>query len=140
MMFFRKHVQKSAPINNTSTTVIIPSISLDTVNQADDDNEPCTTPTPSSTVKSPMVPTSNSEHLAEKHPGLLRLFDSNVCTVSIAIGYLFSTKEPTVQQYIGRKLFEYSHDEIDFYLPQLLNMYIHIQSISKEIHPYITTR
>jgi hypothetical protein len=138
-MFFRKHVQKPVPINNTSTSVI-PSINIDTVNQADDDNEPCTTPTPFSTVKLSMVPTSTNEHLAEKHPGLLRLFDSTVCTVSIAISYLFSTKEPIVQQYIGRKLFEYSPDEIDFYLPQLLNMYIHIQSISKEIHDYLTTR
>ncbi|CAF4434348.1 unnamed protein product, partial [Adineta steineri] len=31
-------------------------------------------------------------------------------------------------------------DEVDFYLPQLLNMYIHIQSISTVIHDYITTR
>jgi hypothetical protein len=141
-MFFRRHIQKSVPTNNTST-IHIPTISIDTINQTDDDNEPCITPTPFTTVKlsnSQIVSTSTNEHLAEKHPGLLRLFDSTVCTVSIAITYLFSTKEPVVQEFLGRKLFEYSHDEIDFYLPQLLNMYIHIQSISKVIHHYLTTR
>ncbi len=148
MMFFRRHIQKSVPTNNTST-IIIPSISLDTVNQTDDDTDPCTTPTPFSSNEKTVrlstnipliVSTSTNEHLAEKHPGLLRLFDSTVCTVSIAITYLFSTKEPIVQEFLGRKLFEYSHDEIDFYLPQLLNMYIHIQSISTVIHNYLTTR
>ena len=86
------------------------------------------------------ISTSTNEHLSEKHPGLLRLFDSTLCTVSIVISYLFSTKEPVVQQFLGRKLFEYSHDEVDFYLPQLINMYIHIQSILTVIHDYITTR
>ena len=84
--------------------------------------------------------TSTNEHLSLKHPGLLRLFDSTVCTASIVISYLFSSKEPLVQQFLGKKLFDYSPDELDFYLPQLINMYIHIPSISTVIHDYITSR
>jgi hypothetical protein len=147
-MFFRRHVQKSVPPtnHNTSPSIIIPPIAFDTINLTDDDNELPTTPTPLSSNEKTInnfpliIPTSTNEHLLEKHPGLLRLFDSTVCTVAIVISYLFSTKEPVVQQFLGRKLFDYPYDEIDFYLPQLLNMYIHIQSISTVIHDYITTR
>ena len=143
MMFFRK---KFVSTNNTS--IPIPPIT-EVVNQTDDDHDSCTTPTSFSLTEKtlnlsnnlpPIISTSTNEHLAEKHPGLLRLFDSTVCTVSIVISYLFSTKEPVVQEFLGRKLFEYSHDQIDFYLPQLLNMYIHIPSISTVIHDYLTTR
>ncbi len=151
MMFFRRHIQKSVTTNNNNPISLptIPPLTFDTVDLTDDDNESCTTPTPfSSTDKfinvSNNIPltisTSTNEHLSEKHPGLLRLFDSTICTISIVISYLFSTKEPIVQQFLGRKLFQYSHHEIDFYLPQLLNMYIHIPSISTVIHDYITTR
>jgi len=150
-MFFRRHIQKSVTTNrNTNTSPsIIPPIAFDTIILTDDDNELPTTPTPlSSNEKATnlsynfplIISTSKNEHLLEKHPGLLRLFDSTVCTVAIVISYLFSTKEPVVQQFLGKKLFDYPHDEIDFYLPQLLNMYIHIQSISTVIHDYITTR
>ncbi len=149
MMFFRRHIQKSITTNNNTSPSPISSISFDTINLTDDDNESPTTPTPFSSIEKteilsnnfPLrISTSTNEHLAEKHPGLLRLFDSTLCTVSIVISYLFSTKEPIVQQFLGRKLFEYPNEEVDFYLPQLINMYIHIQSISTVIHDYITTR
>ena len=84
--------------------------------------------------------TSHIEHLADKHPGLLRLFNSNLCTISIVINYLYSAKENLLQEYLGRKLFEYEHDEVDVYLPQLLNMYIHVPAIANVIREYIVTR
>ena len=156
MMFFRRHVQKAIPVNNSIASPSIP-LTLDTINIAEEEhdsaeNELSTTPTALSPVEktayfsneidAPTAATSISaiEHLAAKHPGLLRLFDSTVCTVSIIISYLFSSKEPIVQQFLGRKLFDYPDEELDFYLPQLINMYIHIQSISSVIHDYISTR
>jgi hypothetical protein len=138
MMFFRKHVQKPSTTNNTTTSSL-----------NDEKTESSVTLIPLSPTEKPInlsnnfpltINTSTNEHLSQKHPGLLRLFDSTVCTISIVISYLFSSKEPVVQQFLGQKLFEYSHDEIDFFLPQLINMYIHIQSISTVIHDYLTTR
>lgn len=156
MMFFRRHVQKAIPTTNSTVSSSIP-IALDTINLAEDEhesteNELSTTPTTLSPIEKTVTfsneidlaitttTTSNIEHLSTKHPGLLRLFDSTVCTVSIIISYLFSSKEPIVQQFLGKKLFDYPQDELDFYLPQLINMYIHIPSISNVIHDYITTR
>jgi phosphatidylinositol 4-kinase len=149
-MFFRRHVQKAIPTNNSTVSSSIP-INLHTINLAEDEhesteNELSTTPTALSPIEktvnfsNEIDFTSTTEHLSQKHPGLLRLFDSTVCTVSIIISYLFSSKEPTVQQFLGKKLFDYPQDELDFYLPQLINMYIHIQSISNVIHDYITIR
>ncbi len=149
MMFFRRHVHKPIPTQTAS----IPISTLHTINLTEDEhesteNEFSTTPTALSPIEKAVIfpheiestSTSNTEHLSVKHPGLLRLFDSTVCTVSIVISYLFSSKEPIVQQFLGKKLFDYPHEESDFYLPQLINMYIHIPSISGVIHEYITTR
>ncbi|CAF3780992.1 unnamed protein product [Rotaria sordida] len=158
MMFFRRHAQKPIPTHNSIVATPIP-IALDKIKIIEDEtesteNELSTTPTALSPIEKTVtfsneidltttpIPTTTSttEHLSIKHPGLLRLFDSTVCTVSIVISYLFSTKEPMVQEFLGRKLFDYPNDELDFYLPQLINMYIHIPSISNVIHIYITTR
>jgi phosphatidylinositol 4-kinase len=149
MMFFRRHVQKT---NNSTVSSSIP-ITLQTIHLPEDEhesteNELSTTPTALSPIEKTenlandidLTTTSTTEHLSIKHPGLLRLFDSTVCTISIVISYLFSSKEPIVQQFLGKKLFDYPDDELDFYLPQLINMYIHIPSISNVIHHYITTR
>ncbi len=144
MMFFRRHVQKAIPTHN-STSI---SINLAEDEHESTENELSTTPTALSPIEKTVVnfsndidlPTSTIEHLSLKHPGLLRLFDSTVCTISIIISYLFNSKEPIVQEFLGKKLFDYPQDELDFYLPQLINMYIHIRSISVVIHDYITTR
>ncbi|CAF4469960.1 unnamed protein product, partial [Rotaria sp. Silwood2] len=156
-MFFRRHAQKTIPTHNSIVAAPIP-ITLDKIKIAEDElesaeNELSTTPTALSPIEKTVtfsneidstIPTititSTTEHLSVKHPGLLRLFDSTLCTVSIVISYLFSTKEPMVQEFLGRKLFDYPNDELDFYLPQLINMYIHIPSISNVIHNYITIR
>ncbi|CAF3960257.1 unnamed protein product, partial [Rotaria sp. Silwood1] len=152
MMFFRRHAQKTIPTHNSIVAAPIP-ITLDKIKITEDEpesneNELSTTPTALSPIEKTVTfsndvdsttVTSTIEHLSLKHPGLLRLFDSTVCTVSIVISYLFSTKEPMVQEFLGRKLFDYPNDELDFYLPQLINMYIHIPTIANVIHNYITT-
>ena len=40
-----------------------------------------------------------------KHFWLMRLFQSNLFDMSIAIGYLFNSKDPNVQSYLGSRLF-----------------------------------
>ena len=151
MMFFRRHVQKAVPTSIPTVSSAAIPIPPGPINLVEDEresieNEISTTPTALSPIEKTanlfqeIESTSNTEHLSLKHPGLLRLFDSTHCTVSIVISYLFSSKEPIVQQFLGKKLFDYPQEELDFYLPQLINMYIHIPSISSVIHDYISTR
>jgi len=43
--------------------------------------------------------------------------------------------------YLGNKLFMFPKHEVDFYLPELLVMYIHMDHDMREaIHPYIVSR
>lgn len=56
---------------------------------------------------------------------LLRFFESKHFDMSIAISYLFNTKEPGTQSYLCNRLFTFSNNDVDFYLPQLLNIYIY---------------
>ncbi|KAG7234030.1 hypothetical protein INR49_005992, partial [Caranx melampygus] len=59
----------------------------------------------------------------------------------MAISYLHNSKEPGVQAYIGNRLFSFPHDDVDFYLPQLLNMYIHMdEDVGDAIKPYVVHR
>eukprot|EP00058_Branchiostoma_floridae_P021857 XP_002607347.1 hypothetical protein BRAFLDRAFT_69754 [Branchiostoma floridae] len=61
--------------------------------------------------------------------------------MSIAISYLYNSKEPGVQAYIGNKMFSFIEEDVDFYLPQLLNMYIHMgEDMADALHPYIVAR
>lgn len=77
-------------------------------------------------------------HNPSKQSWLLRLFESKLFDVSMAISYLHSSKEPGVQAYIGNRLFSFPHDDVDFYLPQLLNMYIHMdEDVGDAIKPYL---
>lgn len=72
---------------------------------------------------------------------LLRLFESKLFDVSMAISYLFSSKEPGVQSYIGNRLFSFPDAEVDFFLPQLLNMYVHMDAhVGDAIKPYLVYR
>lgn len=72
--------------------------------------------------------------------GMLRLLESEVFSVSMAIHYLFNSKEPGVQSYIANKLFTFEDSEVDFYLPQLVCMYIQMQDVAEVIHPYLINR
>jgi phosphatidylinositol 4-kinase len=56
---------------------------------------------------------------------LLRFFESKHFDMSIAISYLFNSKEQGVQTYLCNRLFSFPNNEVDFYLPQLLNIYIY---------------
>lgn len=76
-----------------------------------------------------------------KQSWLLRLFESKLFDISMAISYLYNSKEPGVQAYIGNRLFYFRDEDVDFYLPQLLNMYIHMdEDVGDAIKPYIVHR
>ena len=75
-----------------------------------------------------------------KQSWLLRLFQSTLFDSSMSMTYLFNSKEPGVLEYIGNKLFNFSNDEVDFYLPQLINMYIMMHAVAEVIHPYLIAR
>uniref|UniRef100_A0A146KRY8 Phosphatidylinositol 4-kinase beta n=3 Tax=Lygus hesperus TaxID=30085 RepID=A0A146KRY8_LYGHE len=71
---------------------------------------------------------------------LLRLFESKLFDMSMAITYLFNSKEPGVQSYIGNKIFSFLDNEVDFYLPQMVNMYIQMPDVAEVLHPYLVHR
>ncbi|NWI96654.1 PI4KB kinase, partial [Pitta sordida] len=76
-----------------------------------------------------------------KQSWLLRLFESKLFDISMAMSYLYNSKEPGVQAYIGNRLFCFRDEDVDFYLPQLLNMYIHMdEDVGDAIKPYIVHR
>lgn len=78
---------------------------------------------------------------SSKQSWLLRLFESKLFDVSMAISYLYNSKEPGVQAYIGNRLFSFRNEDVDFYLPQLLNMYIHMdEDVGDAIKPYVVHR
>ncbi|XP_030043235.1 phosphatidylinositol 4-kinase beta isoform X2 [Microcaecilia unicolor] len=90
------------------------------------------------TVKTALKRQKNN---SAKQSWLLRLFESKLFEISMAISYLYNSKEPGVQAYIGNRLFYFKNEEVDFYLPQLLNMYIHMdEDVGDAIKPYIVHR
>ncbi|KAF5295104.1 hypothetical protein FQA39_LY13255 [Lamprigera yunnana] len=72
--------------------------------------------------------------------GLLRLLESKVFDVPMAIHYLFKSKEPGVQSYIANRMFSFHDSEVDFYLPQLVCLYIQMHDVAEVIHPYLVHR
>ncbi len=85
---------------------------------------------------------SNQQH----NSWLLRFFESKHFDMSIAVSYLFNTKEPGVQTYLCNRLFSFANEDVDFYLPQLLNIYIYVcnetneQLIADMLTSYFRTR
>ncbi|KAF0308739.1 Phosphatidylinositol 4-kinase beta [Amphibalanus amphitrite] len=71
---------------------------------------------------------------------LLRLFESKLFDMSIAVNYLFNSKEPGVQTYIVNRMFSFSEEDTDFFLPQLVNMYIQMPDVAEVLHPYLVHR
>ncbi|KAL6448919.1 hypothetical protein ACFW04_000577 [Cataglyphis niger] len=71
---------------------------------------------------------------------LLRLFESQIFDMSMAISYLFNSKEPGVQSYLGNKMFSFPDNDVDFYLPQLVVMYIQLHDITEVLYPYLVHR
>ncbi|XP_067111767.1 phosphatidylinositol 4-kinase beta-like isoform X2 [Osmerus mordax] len=89
----------------------------------------------------PAPPPGLSPSSSSKQSWLLRLFESKLFDVSMAISYLYKSKEPGVQAYIGNRLFSFPDDHVDFHLPQLLNMYVHMdEEVSEAIRPYVVHR
>ncbi|MEQ2293404.1 Phosphatidylinositol 4-kinase beta [Ameca splendens] len=125
--------QQNGPgTNSASHTPPIPSIKQ--IREEEDSPEG---PAPSS-VKSAR---RRQRHNPSKQSWLLRLFESKLFDVSMAISYLHKSKEPGVQAYIGNRLFSFPHEDVDFYLPQLLNMYIHMdEDVGDAIKPYVVHR
>uniref|UniRef100_A0A8C7J6B5 Phosphatidylinositol 4-kinase beta n=1 Tax=Oncorhynchus kisutch TaxID=8019 RepID=A0A8C7J6B5_ONCKI len=92
-----------------------------------------------------LLPNGTEDEEEEEKPAkqslLLRLFESKLFDVSMAISYLYKSKEPGVQAYIGNRLFSFSDDDVDFHLPQLLNMYVHMdEDMGDAIRPYVVHR
>ncbi|CAH2327477.1 phosphatidylinositol 4-kinase beta isoform X1 [Pelobates cultripes] len=76
-----------------------------------------------------------------KQSWLLRLFECKLFDISMAISYLYNSKEPGVQAYIGNRLFYFRNEDVDFFLPQLLNMYINMdEDVGDAIKPYVVHR
>jgi len=90
---------------------------------------------------SPMSPMSGQLCCAPpRESWLLRLFESKLFDMSIAITYLFKSKETGVLSYIGNRMFTFNDKEVDFYLPQLITLYIHHCDIAESLHPYLVSR
>lgn len=77
---------------------------------------------------------------SKKQSLLLRLFESSVFNMSIAVQYLFNSKESGVLTYLGNRLFSFPDPDVDFYLPQLITLYINIREVAEVLHPYIIHR
>ncbi|CAG9823219.1 unnamed protein product [Phaedon cochleariae] len=75
-----------------------------------------------------------------KSTGMLRLLESKVFDVSMAMHYLFNSKEPGVLCYIVNKLFSFADHEVDFYLPQLVCMYVQMHDVAEVVHRYLIHR
>ncbi|KAK4037181.1 hypothetical protein OUZ56_029221 [Daphnia magna] len=83
---------------------------------------------------------TGEEGAGGKQSLLLRWFESKLFDMSYAVMYLFNSKESGVQTYIGNRVFSYPPRDVDFYLQQLVNMYIHMHDVAEVIHPYLVHR
>lgn len=72
--------------------------------------------------------------------GLLRFFESSVFNIHFAVHYLFYSKEPGVLSFIGNKIFNFPHSEVDLYIPQLILMYMQIEELAEVLDPYLVYR
>ena len=68
---------------------------------------------------------------------LLRLFESKLFDMNLAVSYLYKCKESGVIQYIGNKLFSLPKSDTYFFLPQLINMYVQSYEIAEALHPFL---
>lgn len=111
--------------------------SLDSGNPEDADKPP----DPPDTVNEPTTKTDVCVAETSKNKDfLLRLFESKLFDMSMAISYLFNSKEPGVQTYLANKLFSFPYEDVDFYLPQLATMYIEMSDVADVLKPYLVHR
>ncbi|AWP21212.1 putative phosphatidylinositol 4-kinase beta [Scophthalmus maximus] len=109
------------------------------IKEEDEEEEEGPEQTPPQAARLPSSSSRGSS--SSKQSWLLRLFESKLFDVSMAISYLYKSKEPGVQAYIGNRLFSFSDGDVDVYLPQLLNMYVHMDTeVGDAIRPYLIHR
>ena len=59
----------------------------------------------------------------------------------MAVQYLFKSRDPGILQFLGNRLFELNPTDLDFYLPQLLILYLYTEAATRNcIHPYLVKR
>lgn len=87
-----------------------------------------------------LLPTSEEQRSAPKQSLLLRLFESTLFDMPLAIDYLFRSKDSGVLAYIGNRMFSFSDADVDFYLPQIVSMYVHHSDIADSLRPYLVQR
>ncbi|CAH2105471.1 unnamed protein product [Euphydryas editha] len=97
-------------------------------------------PDPPDAVAEPPATSSSATETSKNKDFLLRLFESKLFDMSMAISYLFNSKEPGVQTYLANKLFSFPHEDVDFYLPQLATMYIEMGDVADVLRPYLVYR
>ncbi|VDM78769.1 unnamed protein product [Strongylus vulgaris] len=78
--------------------------------------------------------------LVEPPSLLMRLFESSHFSPAIAMKYLFSCSEKGAKQYLGKKFFSFHHSRVDFFIPQLISLYINDKEVASAIHNYIEER
>jgi hypothetical protein len=78
--------------------------------------------------------------LKERESWLLRLFESNLFDMSIAITYLARSPDQGVAAYICNRLFTFQTTQVDFYLPQLVSLFLHQPPIAEALEPYFLHR
>ncbi|KAG8248820.1 Phosphatidylinositol 4-kinase beta [Homalodisca vitripennis] len=129
----QSHPRPPTSLGSDDSGIICGSERTGSTHQSDESLDSENQPTqPSTPAQSPQSNTAKGF--------LLRLFESKLFDMSMAITYLFNSKEPGVQSYIGNKVFSFPDNEVDFYLPQLVNMYIQMHDVAEVIHPYLVHR
>ena len=122
-LFCRAESEAMAPPSTSTSALVVSSASATTT----------TTTTTTSTT------TSTSSESGGKQSWLLRWFESKLFDISYALGYLFNAKEAGVQTYIGNRIFSFPERDVDFYLQQFVNMYIHMHDVAQVLHPYLVS-
>lgn len=111
--------------------------SLDSGNPEDTDKPP---DPPDTVVEPPAKTEVSAADTSRNKDFLLRLFESKLFDMSMAISYLFNSKEPGVQTYLANKLFSFPYEDVDFYLPQLATMFVEMGDVADVLRPYLVHR
>ena len=104
---------------------------------------PIVSPSLKKTSAKETTSTTNKVNNGESKTGqswLLRLFESKMFDASMTVHYLFNSKEPGVLSYLGNRLFTLNDKDVEFYLPQLINMYVQHHEVAEVVHPYLVHR
>ncbi|CAI4224050.1 unnamed protein product [Auanema sp. JU1783] len=81
-----------------------------------------------------------SPRVEETDSLLMRLFKSDLFTLPIALQYLHSSTEKGIQEYLGSRLVEFPDKDVDFYIPQLIHLYVHQSGVANALQNYMEMR